>query len=529
MMKKNPIAIFVIAFCFILLPNFHAFAAGSNDGGTLRIGTRIPQFNRIDVRYPTTASLVPVYDLIYEPLFEWGKDGFKTLIPKLAVGYETDDAKIWTVHLRKGVIFHNGREMTAEDVKVNLNWRITTPTGWKPVAYQSYLKHLNRVEVVDNYTLKIVLDQPFSSLMRVMTLAFRGVAPPEEVEKYQQQFMLHPSGTGPFKVVEIRQNEKVVLERFEHYWGPRPHIDRVEALFIRSDDDRLKALQNGDIDICQVYDDAKPILEKDPDLQFEAVTATSTMHINDFNMRRWPMNDIRFRKAYWMGADWKNIAINAVPFSSGQHPRTFLDRSQYFNPEAVELVPAYNPEEAKDLVREAEKDAGKKIPPIYYYVDSTSTPDKAVAESAKFQLEQVGIPINLQLMSHVLWFDGILKDPDIEWDTAAIGFDFAADPGLGFVGFLTDSGIAPDGKSLGGYSNPEFDRWITEAESTLDEREQTNAYQEAEKILLQDAAAFPLYFLRLLIAWNNRVKGVVNHPTASINVVNSYTNLWLEQ
>jgi ABC-type transport system substrate-binding protein len=528
-MKKNLPAIFMVAFCFLLLPVLNAFAAGPRYGGTLRMGTRIPQFNRIDVRYPTSASMVPIFDLIYEGLFDWDKDGFTTLIPRLATGYETEDAKVWTVYLRKGVKFHNGREMTAEDVKANLDWRITTPKGWKPLRYQSYLKSLNRVEVIDKYTIKIVLDQPFSSLIRVLTYAFRGVAPPEEVEKYRQQFMLHPSGTGPFKVVEIRQNEKVVLERFEDYWGTRPYVDRVEGLFIRSDGDRLKALQNGVIDICQVYDDARPSLEQDPYLRFEPVTLTSTMHINYFNMRRWPMNDVRFRKAYWMGADWENVVIHAVPFASGQHPRTFLDRTQYFNPEAMKLVPGYNPGEARNLVAEAEKEAGKKIPPIYYYVDSSSPSDKAVAETAKFQLEQVGIPIDLQFMSHVIWFDGILKDPSLEWDTAAIDCGFARDPGPGFIRFFTDSGIAPDGKSLGGYSNPEFDRWVIEAESALDEREQLKAYQEAEKILLEDAAAIPLYFSRLLIAWNNRVKGVVTHPMASINVLNGYTNLWLEE
>ena len=117
------------------------------------------------------------------------------------------------------------------------------------------------------------------------------------------------------------------------------------------------------------------------------------------------------------------------------------------------------------------KEAGKKIPPIYYYVDSSSPTDKVVAEAAKFQLEQVGIPIDLQFMSHVIWFDEIVRDPNLEWDTAAIDCGFARDPGLGFIGFLTDSGIAPDGKSLGGYSNPEFDRWLIEAESTLDETE----------------------------------------------------------
>ena len=96
-------------------------------GGTLRIGARIPQYDRLDVRYPLTPSMVPTFEWIYDRLFNWGKGSFDNLVPGLATKYETKDGKVWTIHLRKGVKFHNGREMTAEDVKINFDWRISTP------------------------------------------------------------------------------------------------------------------------------------------------------------------------------------------------------------------------------------------------------------------------------------------------------------------------------------------------------------------------------------------------------------------
>ena len=126
MMKKYLAMVFILAFSLSLVSGF-ALAAGPKDGGTLRFATRIPQYNRLDPRYPTTSSMVPTFDLIYERLFEWDKDGFNKLIPRLATSYYTDDAKVWTIYLRKGVKFHNGREMTAEDVKANLDWRINLP------------------------------------------------------------------------------------------------------------------------------------------------------------------------------------------------------------------------------------------------------------------------------------------------------------------------------------------------------------------------------------------------------------------
>ncbi len=241
------------------------------------------------------------------------------------------------------------------------------------------------------------------------------------------------------------------------------------------------------------------------------------------------MIDVRFRKAYWMGADWKNISINSGPYKSGQYPRTFLDRSRYFNPEAMKLVPEYNPEEAKRLIKQVEKDAGKKIPPIFY-LDGGSPSNKAVAEMSKYQLEEVGIPINLQIMSFAIWFDKLVRDPKLEWDIGAIGYGFAVDPGLGYIGFFTDSGVAlGDGKSLGGYSNPEFDRWVMEAERSLDMEGQIKGYQEAEKILIKDAVAVPLYFFRLVMTWNKKVKGVVNHTSLAIGVYNTFTNVWIDE
>lgn len=526
-MRRYLLTALLAVLCFSFLP-VAAFAAGPRYGGTLRIGARIPQFNRLDVRHPTTPSMVPTFNLIYERLFDWEKEGYNNLIPRLATGYETKDNKEWIIRLRKGVKFHNGREMTAEDVKANFDWRIRTPKGWRPVRNREFIRYLKRVDVLDKYTIKIILGQPFAPLLRNLTFAFRGVAPPEEVEKWQEKFMLHPSGTGPFRVVEIKPKEKIVLERFEDYWGPRPYVDRVEVKFIRSGQARLVALQKGEIDICQLFNEAEPTLKKDPNLRYKVAVATATLHKKYFNMRRWPMNDVRFRKAFWMAADWENIAINSFPFKSGVYPRTFLDKSKYFNPDAVKVVPKYNPDVAKGLIREVEKDAGKKIPPIYY-LDSTAGPNKTVAELAKIQLAQVGIPLDLHLMSHAVWFEKMLKDPKMEWDVGAVGHAFAQSPLLGFNHFITNSGVAPDGKSLGGYSNPEFDKWIVKAERARTEEEQIRYYQEAEKVLIRDSAAIPLFFFQLVIAWNKKVKGVVVHPQATIHVTNPWTNVWLEE
>ncbi|MBW2029211.1 MAG: ABC transporter substrate-binding protein, partial [Deltaproteobacteria bacterium] len=404
-MKKRCLAsMFVVVsmLLFLALSFSLCFSGEPKSGGTLRIGTRMAQYNKMDARYLTTDTMVPITSMIYDPLFAYGEKGLREIVPALATGIQTEDNRVWTIHLRRGVKFHNGREMTAEDVKANFDWRIETPKGWKPVKYSYFLKGLKKAEVIDRYTVRITLEQPFVPFSRVVGRAIRGIVPPEELEKWGKNFTTHPCGTGPFKVVEVKPKEKIVVERFEDYWGPRPFVDRVEYKPYRSNDSRLIALQKGEIDIAPLFDEAKPVLDKDPNLAYEEIIHPMVLHKMYFNLRRWPMNDIRFRKAVWMGADWKNIVINAFAFKSGNYARTHFEYTKYFNPDALKLVPPFNPEEARRLIQAVEKDAGRKIPPIYW-LDSNWSPGRTSAEAAKLQLARIGIPLNLNLLSHAIW------------------------------------------------------------------------------------------------------------------------------
>ena len=187
--------------------------------------------------------------------------------------------------------------------------------------------------------------------------------------------------------------------------------------------------------------------------------------------------------------------------------RTLLEYSDFFNPEALKLVPSYNPEEAKKLIKAVEKDAGKKIPPIFW-LDSSSPMGKVVGEMANLQLPQIGVHLNLQLLDRGMWFNKILRDPKFEFDLAGYGVGFGLDPWMGFRYFETDSGTAIDGKSLGGYSNPALDRLIEKVERSTDKAEILKYMQEGEKILLKDVASIPMLINQQLIGFNKRVKGV---------------------
>jgi peptide/nickel transport system substrate-binding protein len=175
-----------------------------------------------------------------------------------------------------------------------------------------------------------------------------------------------------------------------------------------------------------------------------------------------------------------------------------------------------------------EKDAGKKIPPIFW-VDAAMAPNQSISEMAKAQLGQIGVPVNLQILSVALWADKVVRDPKMEWQMGGYGLAFAIDPSIGFTMFETDSGAAPDGKSLGAYSNPEFDKAIRKSEAARTEEERRKAYHEAEMVLLRDAAAIPCFPMRMVFGWNKKVQGVQFTDTLAINVTTPWANMWIEQ
>jgi peptide/nickel transport system substrate-binding protein len=527
--KFGRFAMILLVSASLVFVSSMAFAAEGKYGGTLRIGVKIPQFGRLDARYGTLEGMSPVTGMIYDCLFNWGPDGYKSMVPQLATSYETKDNKVWTIKLRKGVKFHNGREMTAEDVKTNLDWRIKTPKGWRPVKYKEYIKYLKEVQVVDKYTIKMILDQPFSPLIRIMSYAFRGILPPEEVDRWGKKFMEHPVGTGPFKVVSIKPKEKIVVERFDDYWGPRPYIDRIEYIFIRDDDARLIALQKGEIDIANYMTFAQePLIRKDPNIDIHITNSPLIVQKYYFNFLKWPSSDIRFRKALWVGVDWKTSAINAYPYKKGLYAGTHLNRSDFYNPDAWKLVPAYNPEEAKRLIKAVEKDAGKKIPPIYWLSQGNAT-GRTMGELVKLQLAQLGVTLNLQLLPPANWYEKGYGTPVREWDLFGYGLAYGLDPALGYMTFATDSGAHRDGKSLGGYSNPEFDQYLIKAENAPDNATRVKYYHEAEKVLLQDVACIPTLNMRTLNAYSKRVKGFKQSNTGLAYVTNTFSNFWLEK
>jgi peptide/nickel transport system substrate-binding protein len=528
--KKQTTHIFMLFFMFLFFLDLFTPTEANEPkyGGIVRIGVLFPQFNHLDGRQWIPMGYVPAARMIYDPILQWGAKGFDKPEPCLATSYETKDNIEWFFRLRMGVKFHNGRELTAEDVTANLSWRLETPKGWEPIENRSLFRFMKKVETMDKYTVKVTMDRPFSPFPRLLTHSLTSILPPEEVKKWNKDFWKRAIGTGPFKLVDVKPNERVVLERFDDYWGPRPYVDRIEYFFIRGDKARLSALEKGEIDVAHLIDADKPALEKDPNLAYYDWPVGGNLSRLWFNQRRWPMSEIRFRTAVWIGADWKDIIINSYSHESGHYARTHLEHTKYYKSDSVSLVPKYNPDEAKKLIQAVEKDAGKKIPTLRFVAADTPV-NRNQAKLIKTQLARIGVSIDLKLHSEPVWTNQLQRDKKMRWDLGKQSTVFGADPFQGFAHHIRAAGTGPDGKSLDAYSNPALDKWIETALGLLNEDEIIKCYQEAEKILILDAGSIPLHPTRQLSAFNKRLKGIKPNHLGAFFTTTNFENWWIEK
>jgi peptide/nickel transport system substrate-binding protein len=468
------------------------------------------------------------YGMIWEPLIDYGTNLKDKPVPGLAESWKQLDDTTWLVHLRKGVKFHNGKELTAEDVKTTHEWKAKKnfPKDLKPPKGGTHSMMIKDIEIVDKYTLKFILKYPY----RILPVqAFRNVyvLDPDVTKKWGREAGLHPNGTGPFKFKEYVSGSHLILERNENYWGKRPYVDRIIMRVIPDATTRLLALQAGEVDVAVMEPSSIPSIEKDSKLTIyrlpQVLKAEGGVW---FNMRRWPMNQLKFRHAVAMGADWIKFAKIALPYDSANIQRTFLQGSWAYNKEHEKLRPSYNPQKARQLIREVEAEAGKTIPPIYVLVAEKPLAEAVIFQMAAPALKNIGVTLDLHIFEPNTANTKFSFDPKMEWDMSlAEAGGVGIDPYFGFGYYLSDTRRAPDDTNPAGYKNPQFDKLARSAIATSNQNEAKRFNQEAEKILLRDLPCLPLFSSKALWGINKRVHGFRPHDSGWLFP----NHLWIEK
>ncbi|MSP11645.1 MAG: hypothetical protein EXR62_01675 [Chloroflexi bacterium] len=241
-------------------PTTPPVAKAPKRGGKLTWGLEVPPVNLVPFGAISQGQVLSK-ELLYDSLVEWDKD--LNVQPALAEKWETPDDKTWIWHLKKGLKFHDGSEVTADDVKYSIELQANPPA---PGIKVSQYPKIASVDVVDKYTAKFNMTGPDPTVLGYLAWArYSAIIPKGLYDKIK--VLTQGIGTGPFKLVEYVENDRVVNISNKDYWKPgQPYLDELTFKVLPDESSRVAALRSGAIDGCNVSADIARSLKNDTNI-----------------------------------------------------------------------------------------------------------------------------------------------------------------------------------------------------------------------------------------------------------------------
>ena len=465
--------------------------------------------NTLDPKYLKDNTTQNVLRLMFDSLYH--RDNNMQIVPWLATSYENPDELTWRFHLRQGVKFHNGNDFRANDVKFTLGRLVEDDSQF------STRKYVDRVEVVDDYTVDIITIDPYAAFMTRVVLWHMT---DEEYfnEVGAEGVASNPVGTGPFTFVEWVKDERVVFEANRDYWGGSPKIKTVIFSPIPEDATRIAALETGDVDII---DNVPPEYVDQAPEGVEVVTVPGTRaYFLGMNVNMEPFDDVRVRQAMNYAIDVESIIENVLNGLARRLDNPLL-------PEAFGYIAtpvySYDPDKAKSLLAEAGYPDGFEMK-----IDARPS-DKELAEVLVGQLSALGIKVNVVLTEGAaftaLYEPGFTQTYLGSWGNSEADADgmlskqFYSDRYscnlLGAEG-ETGYGDLARGCYYSGYANAEVDAAIVAGSRDVDPENRKEYYATAVKIIVEEAPWLFLYNPVSIFGQRDRVQGWVPRSDALI-------------
>jgi peptide/nickel transport system substrate-binding protein len=432
---------------------------------------------------PASAIAGVVHYNVQECLVKVDKHG--KLAPWLAERWYTTDNVNYTFFLKKGVRFHNGRELKAADVKFVLD-RAANPETKHP--NRPRYEAIADIIVKDDYTLTVRLKDVDANFL--LTLARQGsvIYPREAVETLKTA----PLGTGPFTVADWVRGDRIVLTRNKDYHVKGlPHLDKVTYRFIADPNAALAALKAGDVDASMFGLGPENVadLKKDPKLQVVLGDTTNDVILSMNNGKK-PFSEKKVRLAITHAIN-KDEVLKGAMFGYGKILGSNVDPLNPYYVDMTKAVP-FDPARAKKLLADAGYpggfDAVLKVSPTYYYTVRTG-------EVLVSQLAKVGVRVKIEQIEWGQWLSQVWREAN--YDMSIIGH---AEP--------WDINNYANPKYYYRWDNPEFQKLFKESEVTLDDKKRRDLYVKMQKMLADEAPAVWLYMHPRLAVTKKGLSGI---------------------
>ncbi|MEF8799164.1 MAG: ABC transporter substrate-binding protein, partial [Candidatus Bipolaricaulota bacterium] len=459
----------------LVVSGFLALAA--DDGDVLRVRSRKGQdITNMDPAFHLGDEEYNINLAIFSRLMKY-KPGSQELKLDAAKSVDvSENGKVVTFELKKGIQFHEGYgELTAEDVKFSYE-RIIDPENDSP--YKSSWKTLNYVAVTGKYSGVLVFSEPLASLFTTSIPYTAGaIISKKAYEDLGDEFVTHPIGSGPYRWKSWTPNQKIVLERFEDYYGEKPEFETIELMTIENDKSAEMAFDRGELDDTSISLTSVGRYENKEGVNVHQLT-NLRYHWVGFNVQAEPFNDIKVRKAIRYAIDTDEIvegAYNDVPeVNNCMLPEEMVG--------SWEDCPDYEQdiEKARQLLEEAGYPNGFETNIICGGPDYHALSAQIIQQ----QLKQVGIKIKIKEVENV--YETLKKQPPAMhyWS-----FSLNLNPGYWFEWFTCDQVGKWNGPA---WCNEEYDKLLDESATTLDQDLRTNNFVKMQKIMHEEV---PLVFV----------------------------------
>ena len=488
----------------VVLPSA-AQPAGPRYGGTLRAGMQTDPVG-LDPHLSTATATRNMMENVYDTLVMYSAEG--RYVPGLAESWITSaDGMTWTFQIRRGVKFHNGRTMTADDVIYSLN-RIRDPNIKSPRAGD--FAEVDVISASGPNTIVIRLKRPFSPLLAKLSSSLNVIVPKEIVAR-DGDLHTNPTGTGPFRFVGYAPQQRLTLVRSGDYWerdsgGRRlPYLDRIEFVFLPDAVARATALRAGSVDWIEYVPSSEvKALRADPNVLVVGGLSANfrSLYINN---QVAPFTNVKVRQAMAYALDKKEIVDTAlfevggiVATGTAIPPGNFFayTRSPY---NKVDL------DRAKRLLAEAGQPNGFEAD---LYVTSTYDFLRTPAEIIQAQLAKIGIRLKITTADWSVYLPTVFQK---KYALTILGTSGQSDPD----DFLYNNFHSKAGLNLVNYSDPTFDQLVEQARAVSAEAARKRLYEQAQARLLEMAPMVFIYHSTQFEAVRRTVRGFEHWPNTS--------------
>ena len=501
-------------------------------GGTLRYGItmRPPHF---DVHQSGTIFNLGTQGVMFDNLIRRDpRDGGKTIIPDLAHSWEiAKDGKTYTFRLRKDVQFHDGAELTAEDVKATFD-RIRKPPEGVSIPRSILFKTVSEINARDKYTVEFKLSAPRSInfMMSAFASGWNVIFSKKALEEnnYDLRRILNIPGTGPFKTKRRVENEIWVMEKNPNYWNKGlPYLDGIEVYHLLPfSPDLGSAILSGRVDYARALD---PVTARKASAISELSTTKfyqSVIHATWLNAKRKPFDDPRVRRAMHLLFE-KQVLVDVVkdvsplmtggfiyPFSEFATPKDQLVKRVGYQEDSGAAI-----KEAKSLLAAAGQSSMR---PLDFMVRDLNH-HKLFGQAIQAMLKEAGIQSDLRTVVESVWFG----------DAAAGNYDLAVgaivstllDPSDYFNAWYRTDG--PQNYSF--WHNADFDKVVDQIDLEVDPGKRLALVRQAEDLMEQDPPLVPVAWENILDVWYKYVKGHNPKDYFGIYDVVRFDTFWLDK